>query len=66
MPPTAALLARSVTGLTGQTHQLVSGTPSQRFVEMDRRWYGPPILEREERVRGHPCSNVRRSGSMQS
>ena len=36
-----ALLLRAVTGVTGQTHRLVSWTPSLRFVDLDRRWYGP-------------------------
>jgi hypothetical protein len=38
---TTALLTRAATGLTGQTHRLVSWTPSPRFAALDRRWYGP-------------------------
>lgn len=36
-----AFLVRATTGLTEQTYRLVSWTPSQRFVDLDRRWYGP-------------------------
>ncbi len=38
---TAALLVRAATGLTGRTHLLVPWTPSQHFVDLDRRVYGP-------------------------
>lgn len=38
---TAALLLRAATGLTGRTHLLVPWTPSQHFVHLDRRMYGP-------------------------
>lgn len=37
----ATLLARAITGLSGRTHLLVPWTPSQRFIELDRRFYGP-------------------------
>ena len=37
----AALLARAGTGLTGHTSLLVPWTPSQHFVKLDRRVYGP-------------------------
>ncbi len=37
----AALLARAGTGLAGHTGLLVPWTPSQHFVELDRRLYGP-------------------------
>jgi len=37
----AALLARAGTGLGGRTGLLVPWTPSQHFVELDRRVYGP-------------------------
>jgi len=37
----AALLARAGTGLAGRTGLLVPWTPSQHFVELDRRLYGP-------------------------
>jgi len=35
------LSARAATGLTGGTHLLVPWTPSARFVDLDRRLYGP-------------------------
>lgn len=37
----SALLVRAATGLTGRTHLLVPWTPSQHFVHLDRRVYGP-------------------------
>ena len=37
----AALLGRAGTGLAGRTSLLVPWTPSQHFVELDRRVYGP-------------------------
>ncbi len=36
-----ALLARAGTGLAGRTGLLVPWTPSQHFVDLDRRLYGP-------------------------
>ncbi len=40
----AALIVRGLTGLTGTTGRLVSWTPSDHFVEIDRRRYGPLCL----------------------
>jgi Protein of unknown function (DUF3995) len=37
----AGFLARGVAGLTGTTHRLVPWTPQGRFVQLDRRYYGP-------------------------
>jgi hypothetical protein len=35
---------RGLAGVTGRTGSLVRWSPSERFVELDRRWYGPLCL----------------------
>jgi hypothetical protein len=40
----AGFLGRGLTGLTGRTGLLVPWTPSARFVEQDRRYFGPLCL----------------------
>jgi Protein of unknown function (DUF3995) len=37
-------LARGVAGVTGNTRLMVPWTPNERFVRLDRRYYGPLCL----------------------
>ena len=41
---TTAFALRGVTGVTGLTSVMTPWTPSERFVEADRRFYGPLCL----------------------
>ena len=40
----ATMALRGITGISGQTHRLVPWTPGERFVELDRKYYGPLCL----------------------
>jgi hypothetical protein len=40
----AGFLARGLAGITGNTRLLVPWTPNERFVRLDRRYYGPLCL----------------------
>ena len=38
------LFVRGLAGVTGRTHLLLNWTPTEPFLELDRRFYGPACL----------------------
>jgi hypothetical protein len=57
----AGFLGRGVAGLTGNTRRLVPWVPQDRFVQLDRRYYGPlccAIALSAARATGQPRSQL--------